>query len=187
MLLVLFWLASDQAEHQAPWASCDIIHGHLMMFNCLQITCNSIIMIIAYQRAKWTEIWESMTLVAHLHRYLWHCSIQDNVGSFGARFSKWSLIQKRLPVVIECLQSEREGNLVLGNTSRHTHGSIKYGLIRVLFFNRELWITYHYLRPLSESYISIFNSHGESQITLWQKWSSRRSMFNSHHVFQIGI
>ncbi len=44
-------------------------------------------------------------------------------------------------------------------------GSIKYGLIRVLFFNREvLRIADHYLRPLlvSESYIS----HGESQMTL---------------------
>ncbi len=36
-----------------------------------------------------------------------------------------------------------------------THGSIKYGLIRVLLFNRELRIADHYLRPLSEPYINI--------------------------------
>ncbi len=38
---------------------------------------------------------------------------------------------------------------------RGTHGSINYGPIRVLFFNWELRITDHYLRPLSESYINI--------------------------------
>ncbi len=38
---------------------------------------------------------------------------------------------------------------------RGTHGSIKYGLIRVLFFKRELRIADHYLRPLSEFYINI--------------------------------
>ena len=37
-----------------------------------------------------------------------------------------------------------------------THGSIKYGPIRFLyFFNREVRITDNYLRPLSESYINI--------------------------------
>ncbi len=38
--------------------------------------------------------------------------------------------------------------------NRDIHGSIKYGPIRVLFFNRELhvWIMDHYFRPLSESY-----------------------------------
>ena len=36
---------------------------------------------------------------------------------------------------------------------RGIHGSIKYGPIRVLFFNRELQIVDHYLRPLSEAYI----------------------------------
>ena len=41
------------------------------------------------------------------------------------------------------------------NTSGGTHGSIKYGQIRVLFFNRELRIADHYLRPLSELYINI--------------------------------
>ncbi len=39
--------------------------------------------------------------------------------------------------------------------SRGTHGSINYGLIRVLLFNRELRITNRYLRPLSESYMNI--------------------------------
>ncbi len=35
------------------------------------------------------------------------------------------------------------------------HGSIKYGWIPGLFFKRELRIADHYLRPLSESYITI--------------------------------
>ncbi len=49
---------------------------------------------------------------------------------------------------------------------RGTHGSIKYGPIGVLFFNRELLIADHYLRPQYLNHISIFNSHGESQIAL---------------------
>ncbi len=38
---------------------------------------------------------------------------------------------------------------------RGTHGSIKYGPVQVLFFNRELRIADHYFRPSSESYINI--------------------------------
>ncbi len=39
--------------------------------------------------------------------------------------------------------------------TRDTHGSIKYGLIRVLLFKRGLRIADHYLRLLAESYINI--------------------------------
>ncbi len=46
-----------------------------------------------------------------------------------------------------------EGPLV--EVTRGTHGSIKYGPIRVLFFNIELRIADHYLNPLSEAYINI--------------------------------
>ena len=41
------------------------------------------------------------------------------------------------------------------DTQRGIHGSIKYGVIQVLVFNRELRIADHYLRPLSEWYINI--------------------------------
>ncbi len=41
------------------------------------------------------------------------------------------------------------------SSTRGTHGYIKYGPIRVLFFNRELRIADHYLSPISELYISI--------------------------------
>ncbi len=53
----------------------------------------------------------------------------------------------------------------------------------MLFFNRELRIADHYLRPLL-NHMSIFNSHGESQMhsLTEMKCSSRRSIFNSHGV-----
>ncbi len=67
-------------------------------------------------------------------------------------------------------------------TARGTHGSIKYGPIRVLFFNRELQIAGHYLRPPSESYINIliFNSHGESQIMFDRSGLVVDQSFNGH-------
>ncbi len=57
-------------------------------------------------------------------------------------------------------------NLYSHTSIRGTHGSIKYGPIQVLCFNRELRIADHYLRPLC-SLNCIFNSHGELQITLF--------------------
>ncbi len=45
-------------------------------------------------------------------------------------------------------------------------GSVKYQLILVLYFNRELRIADHYLRPLSESYIYL------------TAMVNRRSLFN---------
>ncbi len=44
---------------------------------------------------------------------------------------------------------------LLDSILRGTHGSIKYSLIRVLSFNGQLRIGDHYLRSLSESYITI--------------------------------
>ncbi len=37
----------------------------------------------------------------------------------------------------------------------HIHGCTKYGPIQVIFFNIELRIADHYLRPLTEPYINI--------------------------------
>ena len=49
------------------------------------------------------------------------------------------------------------------------HWSIKYCPVRVLFFNRKIQIADHYLKLLYLNRISIFNSHGESHISLFNR------------------
>ncbi len=113
----------------------------------------------------------------HVVHVVWPYQVDSHLGlvtivTFWKKVNKWDFIQDILDSISCSIESpiglpvqwpsqDRPGGCYHSSYT-DIHGSIKYGLNRVLFCNRELSTADHYIRPLSEhaeSYISIFNSH----------------------------